>query len=254
MKKKWLPIFSLLFVIACNDSKQKSEKIPIEKVEINESVEILSKETQSDILSQNHWISDQWLKNIERDKSIFTNSELPTKTQMMGFNFVDKIQGYGTHEGGYDSELIFDETKQVYKNDFTSMQKNFFEIPFTINIQEKSKIEFVFEDGQKNVYRSVKDFQSAFRSILLDGKYLDKDTKKEVEFVAEKGIIKGLEGKKTYEFLHDLFEFEFDVMKLDNDFYHYKIQENNITLYKIVEEEEMVFTWKEKSFEFKKVK
>jgi hypothetical protein len=126
------------------------------------------------------WISDNYLKNIAKSKSIYSSRNYDTK--ILGF-ILDKrnlqtdsayLNGFTDHEGGYGSPIKYDHQKRKFVN-HTSKLTEFAAFPeaFELNFNSSKILTMYFPKTKKSDdYRKINfDFQTEIRKILIAGKY-----------------------------------------------------------------------------------
>lgn len=157
------------------------------------------------------WISDNYLNNIEKNKSIFLSRKYDTEIQ--GF-YLDKIalqtdsaflEGFTDHEGGYSSPIIYDNEKGKFVNDMARLPDYAtFPDPFELNFDGNGKIEMYLPKTKKtDTYRKVKsNFQTEIRRLLIAGNYKTINNNSEIQFV-DNGQVHNFKDFKYYELVAD---------------------------------------------------
>ncbi len=248
MKKILLPfaigIFSISFLACQSDSQEKTPE-----TKTSTDIENSFPKEKLDKLSNTfsgYWLSEPYLKNIERTKSIYDNRDYPTSL----FGFILKkdeleqnkgiLHGFSDHEGGFEAPLSYNPDKNIFENKLNTGEGfNYFKNPLTIRLVDDTHIELSFEH-KKEHYRKVLDEQTELRRILLTGKYTDLLSENKVTFELD-GYVTGISGYNYYELYYDFGEgLWMDAIFVSNteekeeqNTYHYKIKDDTIRLYQI---------------------
>ncbi len=167
------------------------------------------------------WISDNYLKNIETNKSVFKSRKYDTEIQ--GF-YLDKtalktdsafLEGFTDHEGGYSSPIKYDNEKDKFVNDMTRLSDYAtFPDSFELNFDGKGKIGMYFPKTKKtDYYRKVNsDFQTEIRQLLIAGNYKAIYDNSEIQF-DNNGEVHNFKDFKYYELVADFGEgIEYDAI------------------------------------------
>jgi len=144
-------------------------------------------------LIDGEWLSDNYLRNVEKTKSIYLNREY--NTRLFGFVLNKEnlysdtayLNGFSEHEGGAGSPIIFDPKKNKFVNDLSRI-KEFSGIPdsFEMTVIRDSIVEMFFSKTKIiDTYRKVTDEQTGLRKILFAGNYSSIDKKKKVSLPDE---------------------------------------------------------------------
>jgi hypothetical protein len=247
MNKLFMLISVFVAITACstqnnksNNSTEPSETIKIDKKQLIKQAELLD----------GYYLSDNYLKNIEKTRSIYLNREY--KTKLFGFTLKKEnllsdsagLFGYTVHEGGLDCPLIFDFDKSIFVNDLKSV-KEFDDIkePFELSLTADNIVQMYFpESKQTDLYRKVTDDQTELRKILFEGEYLSGDQQNKYSFKRD-GSLKGFDDKKYYEVVYDFsLGIEYDAIIFfnkkrgnwsDGDMYKYEFSSDTLKLYHI---------------------
>lgn len=258
MRKIYLPVILALGLISCGgdkNDKSTTENISTtisEEVKSPESIkESYSIEKLNKMLLDKHWGANSYFSKIEETKSIYANQHIDTKHQLLGIYFHDNINqlnGYGTHEGGYDSKLKFVDGE-------LKSTESFLDAHFTLET-ENDQLILNYNDNTHDAFRKITNVHAELAKILLNGAYQDEKTGTEINFKASDGTVKGIDGKNNYEFVYDFAEgFEFDAVLISEDdgqsrfqkgnIYHYEAKNDKINLYRVNGEfpDDMPYTW-----------
>lgn len=157
------------------------------------------------------WISDNYLNDIVKNKSIYLSRKYDTKIQ--GFH-LDKtalqtdsafLEGFTDHEGGYSSPIKYDNEKDKFVNDMAKLSDYAtFPNPFELNFDGKEKMEMYFPKTKKSDnYRKVNsDFQTEIRRLLMAGNYKAIHDNSEIQF-DNNGKVHHFKDFKYYELVAD---------------------------------------------------
>lgn len=247
--KKILTGFILITILVACENKQ---KMSVNSIEINT---FNSDNKQIVELSQSiHglWISESYLKNIEKYKSIFLSRDYDTKIQ--GF-YLDKatlltdtafLNGFTDHEAGYNSPIVYDNKKCTFVNDMSRLSDYAsFPDPFELNFDEKGKIEMYFPKTKKSDnYRKVTpDFQTEIRRLLIAGNYKPIYENSEIQF-DNNGEVHNFKDYKYFELVTDFgLNIAYDAIVFfktlkggnwsDGEIYKFKLLPNSLHLQRV---------------------
>ena len=190
------------------------------------------------------WMSDSYLKKIEKTKSIFANRF--QTSAFYGFIIgkpnleIDSflLKPFPAPEVEVDAYLEFDRTKNVFKGltELNKKKEKFELYPIT-----ESLIKMYFSDIKKtDDYRKVVDENTEIRRILFEGNYFTKDKQMSYQF-DRNGKLKGLGDYVYYEVLYDFSGgINFDGLllhrtsgggaKADADLFKYEFKKGVLTL------------------------
>jgi hypothetical protein len=245
--KKISPLFigivSILFFACQSESVNKNTT-----TKNSSSKEITFDKEKLDLLSSKldgYWLSDPFLLNIEKTKSIYDSREYSTTL----FGFILKkdeliqnkgfLQGFSAHEGGVETSLKYNSDKNIFESD---RKATAFEKPFTLRLVDDTIVELSF-DNKEERYRKVFDEATELRKILLEGEYTDLLSNKEITF-ARDGYVTGISENNFYELYYDFGEgLWMDVVfflntdeEKEREAYHYKIKGDTLRLYPVTGE------------------
>ena len=238
-------ILSLSILASCNSNQNSSEIKQVESKQNDDSI----KNTELVEILQGLWLSDSYLQNIEKNKSIFLSKDYNTK--LLGFK-LDKntlltdsplLEGFTTHEGGYTRPIKYDVQKNEFENDLTRITTyDYFPDPFELILDGNCKLAMYFPKTQhSDIYRKVNaDLQTAIRQLLIAGTYYAPDGQSEVKF-DENGEVHNFKNFKYYELVADFVEgIEFDAIVfyytlaggnwVDGEVYKFEIISNSLHL------------------------
>ena len=252
MKKIYLSITTLLFIITVASCKKDAASTDIKSVKVKNSSVQNTQQGQLAAKIAGNYVSDTYLSEIEKQKSIY-NVEGYTTT-VLGFELNKDslagkhpfLNGYSFNEGGINTPLLYNNTKNQFENNTAlSAEISAFTTPFVIKPLGITQLEIDFEKpAKKEVYRKVTDIDTELRHILFEGRYIDKATNTQVKF-DKNGKLDGIDGKHFYELLYSFDGMDFDVVFIsDNnqqkyqDMYHFKIDGNTLKIFKVEENEE----------------
>ncbi len=204
--KRYSTIF--LSALLCFVVMYSCDSVPEQKtIELNSESRspLIKLATQSEFLP-GFWMSDSYLKKVEKSKSIYANRY--HSSAFFGFIIgkpnqeIDSflLKSFPKTEMDFDSYLEFDRQKNVFKG-LTNMEgkKEKFELyPLT---EEMIKMYFstikVTDD-----YRKVLDEKTELRRVLFEGTYFSKDKKFSYQF-DRNGKVKGLGEYEYFEVIYD---------------------------------------------------
>ncbi|MEI6124798.1 MAG: hypothetical protein WCQ95_14355 [Bacteroidota bacterium] len=209
MNRLFFVLIIFVFTIGCNSQNNSTNSTT--KSNNNFDKEQLKKQVA---LLDGEWLSDNYLRNIEKTKSIYLNKEPNTK--LFGFTLNKEnllsdsanLFGFVVHEGGYESPIIFDykKNKFVYDSKRSKENSGIPSCPFELTVINDSIIEMFFpETKTTDTYRKVTDIQTGLRKILYTGNYNSIDKKKKISF-DKNGTVKGFDNKVYYELAYDFTE------------------------------------------------
>jgi len=245
MNKILTGLFLTLILVSCDNRPTTTENLQDESknyIDNNRIVEL----SQS---LHGLWISDNYLNNIEKNKSIFLSRKYDTKIQ--GF-YLDKtalqtdsafLEGFTDHEGGYSSPIIYDNEKDKFVNDMARLSDYAtFPDPFELNFDGKGKIEMYFPKTKKSDnYRKVNsDFQTEIRRLLIAGNYKAIYDNSEIQF-DNNGEVHNFKDFKYYELVADFgLNIEYDAIVFfktlkggnwsDGEIYKFEFLSNSLQL------------------------
>ncbi len=167
------------------------------------------------------WISDSYLKNIEKNKSIYLSRKYNTKIQ--GF-YLDKktlltdsafLEGFTDHEGGYRIPIKYDELNDKFITDMPRLS-DYPSFPglFELNYDGNKNIEMYFPKSKiTDKYRKVNsDFQTEIRKILIAGDYKPIYDNSRIRLDSD-GKIHNFQDFQFYELIYDFGEgIEYDAI------------------------------------------
>lgn len=201
------------------------------------------------------WISDSYLSNVERTKSIYASRQYTTS--MLGFSFYKNFTtmgGFSEHEGGIDWPVKYSAATNRFTYDIS--RKADYQQPqqFALYTIGKDKLE-IAHTGQKKTeqYRRIaKDSTNIgalnyeLNRILFEGSYNDSLSGNRVTF-GRKGQLTGIKGKTVYDLVFDYAAgaYEYDVVSIADrkphtqaTLYHFKIKDSTIYIYGLTEVED----------------
>lgn len=247
MNRLFFVLIIFVFTIGCNSQNNSTNSTT--KSNNNFDKEQLKKQVA---LLDGEWLSDNYLRNIEKTKSIYLNKEPNTK--LFGFTLNKEnllsdsanLFGFVVHEGGYESPIIFDykKNKFVYDSKRSKENSGIPSCPFELTVINDSIIEMFFpETKTTDTYRKVTDIQTGLRKILYTGNYNSIDKKKKISF-DKNGTVKGFDNKVYYELAYDFTEgIEQDAIILyktkeggnwsTGDVYKFEFNSNTLKLYHV---------------------
>jgi hypothetical protein len=189
-----------------------------------------------------NWISDQYLENIKKTKSVYQNKMYGTK--VLFFN-LDKneletgsatLHGFTDHEGGYDVPIKFNKEKNEFVKDDSKKSddptfKDFFELK-----PNQTKLEIYFPQTKTiETYQNLStDLDTELRKILFTGNYTDADSKSKINF-SDNGEV-NFRDYKSYRVINDFTTGpDFDAIifykSIENgDLYQFKIVDKTLEL------------------------
>lgn len=235
--------FITCIIISCKNKGK--ESIPREQIEDVESIQELNKKEDTNPFEsmEGFWISDNYLKGIEKDKSIYKHRKY--ETTFFGFRLKNEnlrsnhpvLYGFSVHEGGFDISLRYNmPNQQLVSNDES--------YDFEIRTKE-DKLELYFPKTKKvESYRKMKtDKESALRKILFSGKYSTSGN--QIITLTNDGQVKGFYDFKYYELIYDFTEgISYDAVIFyknpkggnwsQGTLYYYLIEENSIILHPVI--------------------
>lgn len=246
MKNWFIIILIIAIAISCNN---KGNTINTESKSIDSIVNKEQLITQAKLLD-GYWISNNYLSEIEKTKSIYLNRQYDSK--LFGFTLDKKnllsdtayLNGFTDHEGGYGSPLIFDFKKNTFVNDLKRLEKSA-SLPdsFELQIINENLIEMVSKAKFIDKYRKVVDDQTELRKILFAGNYTSTDSHKKFSF-DKNGSLQGFDNKVYYELAYDFGEgISYDAIILykskkggnwsDGDLYKFEFISDTLKLYHV---------------------
>jgi len=165
-------------------------------------------------LLDGEWLHDNYLRNIEKTKSIYLNRNLDSL--LFGFTLNKEnllsdtayLFGYTEHEGGYGNPIIFDFQKNRFVSDSKRLMNNsgIPSVPFELKVINDSTVEMFFPESKiTDTFRKVTDIQSGLRKILFAGNYISIDKKKKFSF-DKNGNLKGFNNYVYYDLAYDFGE------------------------------------------------
>jgi hypothetical protein len=203
------------FLISCTSQEEKVEDNLRENINVEAEIKLENKNLVDLANNLNgYWYSANYIKNIEKYKSIYLSRKYDTKIQ--GFHLNKKylrsgsgdLKGFTGHEGGYDSPISYDKQKNKFVNDISRLSKyDFFKDPFELNYDGQNMIEMYFPKAKSSdKYKRVPvDIQSELRKILIAGKYKAIYDNSKVKFDSD-GKVHNFKGFKYYELVNDFVE------------------------------------------------
>lgn len=243
MNKILSGLFLALILVSCDNRPTITESLQDENKNIIDNKRIV------DLSQSLHglWISDNYLNNIEKNKSIFLSRKYDTKIQ--GF-YLDKttlqtdsafLEGFTDHEGGYTSPIKYDNEKDKFVNDIARLPEYAtFPDPFELNFDDKGKIKMYFPKTNKSDnYRKVNsDFQTEIRGLLIAGSYNAISDNSEIQF-DNNGEVHNFKDFKYYELVADFgLNIEYDAIVFfktlkggnwsDGEIYKFEIVSNKL--------------------------
>lgn len=237
--------YGLITFIIISCKNQGTELIPREPIEDSETIQELSKEENNYSYEylEGLWISDNYFKGIEKNKSIYKHRKY--ETTFFGFRLKNEnlkskypiLYGFSDHEGGFDISL----KHNVPNEQLVSNNKSYnFEIK-----TNGDTLELYFPKTKKaEFYRKMKtDEESALREILFAGKY--NSLNNQIITLAANGQVKGFYDFRYYELVYDFTEgINYDVVIFyknpkggnwsQGELYYYLIEENSIILHPVI--------------------
>lgn len=156
-----------------------------------------------------NWVSDQYLENIKKTKSVYQNKMYGTK--VLFFN-LDKneletssamLHGFTDHEGGYDVAIKFnDEKNEFVKDDSKKTDDPTFKDSFELK-PNQTKLEIYFSQTKKTeTYQKLStDLDTELRKILFAGNYTDADSQSKIKF-SNNGQV-SFKDYKSYKVIYD---------------------------------------------------
>lgn len=217
MSKILTGLFLTLILVSCDNHRTKTDNNQIENIDNFDNKHIIE-------LSENlHglWISDNYLKNIETNKSVFKSRKYDTKIQGL---YLDKtalqtdsafLEGFTDHEGGYNSPIRYDNIKNKFVNDLARLSEYpTFPDPFELSYDGKNILEMYFSQTKtSDKYRKLSsDFQTELRRLLISGNYKAINENSEIQFDND-GKVNNFQDFKYYELVADFGEgIEYDAI------------------------------------------
>jgi hypothetical protein len=237
----------LTFVLAsCDRNQSKTDKASDEEIIVN-----LDKKCVVELSEKldGLWISDNYLKNIKSNKSVYKSRKYGTKIQ--GFN-LDKemlqtdsayLEGFTDHEGGYSSPIRYDNHKDKFVNDLARLSEySTFPDPFELRYDGKNILEMYFPKTKtSDKYRKLDfDFQTELRKVLIAGRYKSIFNNSEIQFDND-GKVHNFQDFKYYELVFDFgLAIEYDAIVFfktleggnwsDGEIYKFEIISNKLHL------------------------
>lgn len=208
------------------------------------------------------WLNKKYLREVADLRSVRA-AEL--KYKILGFSLLTeelekgsdvKLYGFGTHEGGMDAPLKWDEAAGEFAHDlakYAADDYKFFEAPFRLYIIESG--EMVIEQPNKTPEIFVKengdDISLAIQRQFFEGTYKDD---KGTTFTLKDGKVTGRADADEYGVSTDFYPYEdFDMVTLGKKdspktkSYHYKFTSpNNVDIYAVKGDDENGYTIGEK--------
>ncbi len=193
-----------------------------------------------------YWLTDDYLLNIEKSKSIYNNREYTTS--LFGFILkkeelmkdISYLHGFTHHEGGYEAPLRYNIQKKCFENNLNKTEAHtFLKNPFELILTDSNLLDLSFKNKQER-YRKVEDIESELRKILFEGKYTDLLSDQEIIMQSD-GKLTGLTDKNFYNPYYDFGEglwmdaiFVYSNNRLENqEMYHFKIKGDTLQLFNI---------------------
>lgn len=172
-------------------------------------------------LLDGEWLHDNYLRNIEKTKSIYLNRNLDSL--LFGFTLNKEnllsdtafLFGYTVHEGGYGNPIIFDFQKNKFVSDSKRLKDNsgIPSVPFELTVINDSIVDMFYPEFKiTDTYRKVTDIQTGLRKILFAGNYISIDKKRKFSF-DKNGNLKGFDNYVYYDLAYDFGEgIEYDAL------------------------------------------
>lgn len=228
MKNVFFAALLGLFWIGCNQNPTASSSTATPEKQTAASTPVADTGT---------YIIDDFLVAIVKTKSPYAVSKT-ADYPLFGFTYTStQLRGFTVHEGGYDTELQFDQSTQKYSGKGIPGLD-----PFEFVVAADSSIHLTFtKSGKTYIYRRVPDADSAVRQRLFTGAYIDPRYKPVIQFYAD-GRLTGLGNEKTYQPIYDFMggplDFDEIVIQEKNDvskvsYYHYRFQSDTLQLYEV---------------------
>lgn len=214
MRKTLLLIVSLVFIASCNQGN----KAVNQEAGSTDSLTVQTRKSEMAERMNGLWISDSYLREIEKSKSIYQSRKYTTAWFAIQFEKENlsgekpALYGMTEHEGGADCPLQFN--KETFQFESTEGNNFYYNDPFSISVDNAGLMEIKSANNAKTEhYRFSEDIQDAFRGILFNASYSFQDSlDKELEF-AVKGTVKGFEPYNYFELKFDFGEgFDYDLI------------------------------------------
>lgn len=214
------------------------------------------------------WLSEAFLEEIKAKRSVRAATE---PEPILGFTLRQeeltadkgvKLYGFGTHEGGMDAPLKWDDAKGVFAHDMSQYKADDFKpypTVFELKYREANKID-MSQDGKTNAFVRAKAIDEAINELLLQGEYTG--SKGNAISLGAGLKCSGFDKFNTYSVISDFYpnlNFDAIVFNSGNEFktqklYHYKFKDaKTIDIFEVVqtadEENEigkLVDTWTKK--------
>jgi len=204
------------------------------------------------------WISDSYLSDIERTKSVYQSREYSKVGGLLGFSIykdslvtgTSRLLGFSGHEGGLYRPIKYNAAENRFDYDATRAGEFGDPIDFSLKMAGKNLLEIAHSKPSKQMdrYRKVGDKQDdlglldrELNRILFEGTYTDTVTGKKVIFSRD-GKIEGMD-HKNYRISYHFDALDFDAVylwsgseanKINQVEMHFKIDGTTIRLYSIV--------------------
>ncbi|SDQ31602.1 hypothetical protein SAMN05421664_1109 [Chryseobacterium soldanellicola] len=193
-----------------------------------------------------NWVSDQYVENVKKTKSVFQNKIYGTKVLFFSLNENElqtgsaTLHGFTDHEGGSDVAITFDKEKNEFvKDDSKKTDDPTFKDSFEAKLNSQNKLEMYFPKTKKTeTYQKLStDLDTELRKILIAGSYTDKDSKSKIDFSADGKV--NFEGYKSYKVIYDfttgpgfdgIIFYKSDQKNTNGDVYQFKIIANTLEL------------------------
>ncbi len=212
------------------------------------------------------WMNKAYLDEVARKRSV---RAVELKYKLLGFSLQAaelsagknvQLYGFGTHEGGMDAFLKWDEAAGAFLHDLKAYPDNykFFENEFRLYLASDGTM--VIDEQTQSPEAFVKeakgDIHHAVQRVFFDGVYKDEKGK---TITLREGIVTGLPTAEQYALVTDFYpNFDFDAVYMGigdavyENPYHYKFTDpTTLELYKVKGNEESGFgigekyaTWK----------
>jgi hypothetical protein len=196
------------------------------------------------------WMSEAYLQEVKAKRSVVAATE---PSPILGFSLRPeelnadkdvKLYGFGTHEGGMDAPLKWDEAKGVFVHDMSQYKPddfNPFSTVFELKYREEGKIDMT-QDGKTNTFVRAKDITEAINEVLLQGEYTD--SKVNTISLGADSKCSGFNNFSTYSVQTDFFpNLNFDAIAFnsggeyeDQKLYHYKFKDaKTVEIFEVVQ-------------------
>ncbi|WP_027380317.1 hypothetical protein [Chryseobacterium daeguense] len=189
------------------------------------------------------WVADNFLEGIKKTKSVYQNRDSKTKVLFFTLdknellNSVGMLKGFTAHEGGYDVQIKFDESKKAFAKDERIKVNNAdFEESFELKMNGSKKLEMVMS-GKTEVYQKINsDLAAELRKILFEGNYTEKGAPTKITFGSDGKV--NFKDYTKYDVIYDFADGtqKFDGILLskgnstDSDLYQFKINGKTLEL------------------------